>query len=179
MNSSSNITLQENLPHNGYHLRLVGLESGDFSQLHIITLCCIFMSLTCAIAVLIMSFRDNKGKRFADWREVDRFVTYIALCDGAFNIFHSMDHIHVFVTQDHIRPKVLCQVYAFLLIEFIEAQVLMVKMVAINMFALIYFNKKLNFGRFDWKLLLWMFIVPTATNIVALANDALGPNGAL
>ena len=32
----------------------------------------------------------------------------------------------VFITRDHVRPPALCQTYAFLLIQFIEAQVLMV-----------------------------------------------------
>ena len=90
-----------------------------------------------------------------------------------------MDHTHVFVTQDHVRPTELCQMYGFLLIECLEAQILLVNLVAINMFVLIYFNKKINFGRYDWKLLLWMFIVPTVTNIAALSADTLGPNGAL
>ena len=163
----------------GYYLPLVGIASGDFNQLHISTLCCIALSFICALTVIIMSFRDNRRIRFFQWREIDRFVTYIALSDGAFNIFHSMDHIHVFATQDHVRPKALCQAYAFLLIEFIEAQVLMVNLGAINMFVLIYFNKKINFGKYDWKLLLWMFIVPTATNVIALSTKTLGPNGAL
>ena len=164
----------------GYDLPVIGLKSGNFVQLHLITLCCIFFSFICAITVLIMSYRDNRHlKRFFQWREIDRFVAYIAISDGAFNFFHSMDHIHVFVTKDHVRPKALCQTYAFLLIEFIEAQVLMVNLVAINMFVLIFFEKKINFGRYDWKLLLWMFIVPTVTNVVALSLDTLGPNGAL
>ena len=164
----------------GYDLPVVGLTSGNFSQLHLIALCCIALSFISALTVLVMSCRDNRHLRgFFEWREIDRFVVYIAICDGSFNICHSMDHIHVFITKDHVRPKALCQTYAFLLVEFIEAQVLMVNLIAINMFVLIYFEKKLDFGRCDWKLLLWMFIVPTTTNVVALSFDRLGPNGAL
>ena len=90
-----------------------------------------------------------------------------------------MDHLHVFLTHDHPKPQELCQLYSFLLIEFVGAQVLMVNLGAINMFVLLFFNKRINFGKYDWKLLFWMFGYPFAANVVALSTDTLGPNGTL
>ncbi|MEW8487868.1 MAG: hypothetical protein AB2705_22035 [Candidatus Thiodiazotropha sp.] len=82
-------------------------------------------------------------------------------------------------TKDHVYPKELCQVYGFFIIIFISAQNLMVNIVAINVFTLIYFNKHLHFGRWDWKLLLWTFGVPVSGAIVAAFMRQFGTSGAL
>ena len=176
----SHIVVREEPPVDGYDLPIIGLSDGHFNQLHISTVCCLLLSCICSVTVLILSYKDNRHlKGFFRWRQIDRFVSYLALSNGSFNIVHSIDHLNVFVTQDHVRPKFLCQVYAILMIQFLEAQILMVNLVAINMFVLVYFNKRLDFGQFDWKLLMWMIAVPTTTNVVALSTDTLGSNGAL
>ena len=176
----AHLDIQEEPPNDGYDLPVIGLSDGNFNQLHISTICCLLVSCTCSVSVLIMSYIDNRNlKGFFHWRQIDRIVSYLALSNGSFNIVHSIDHLNVFATQDHVRPKFLCQGYAILMIQFLEAQILMVNLVAINMFVLIYFNKRLDFGRFDWKLLMWMIAVPTTTNVVAISTDTLGSNGAL
>ena len=177
MNSSVNSSMGE--LKSGYDLPLIGLDSGDFDQLHITALSCICISCISAVAVLYMSFNDHKAVGFFQWRQISRFVAYMAFCDCSFNIIHSMDHLHIFITRDHPRPIHLCRLYAFLLIEFVGGQVLMINLVAVNMFVLIHFNKRINFGRFDWKMLLWMFGYPFVANIVAVCTDTLGPNGSL
>ena len=179
LNSSGNQSMKNF--RNGYDLPLLGLGSGFFDQLHITVLSCIALSSTSAIAVLYMSFKRGQHNNvgFFQWREINRFVVYMAICDLSFNIMHSMDHLHVFITREHAKPKELCQLYAFMLIEFIGGQVLMVNLVAVNMFLLIYFNKKIGLGRCDWKLLSWMFGYPFVVNIVALCTDTLGPNSSL
>ena len=51
--------------------------------------------------------------------------------------------------------------------------------VAVNAFMLIAFDKHLDFGRWDWKLLTWTFGVPFVGATVAGAAGTLGPNGVL
>ena len=165
----------------GYDLPLVGLATGDFEQLQITGLGCIFLSCISAIAVICMSYSEKEHKvvGFFKWRQISRFVVYMAICDCLFNVIHSMDHFHVLLTRKYPKPKELCELYAFLLVEFVGAQMLMINLVAVNMFVLIYFNKRINFGRCDWKLLLWMFGYPFAANVVGVCTDSLGPNGSL
>ena len=87
-------------------------------------------------------------------------MVYIAVCDGLFNVAHSIDDLHMVITRDHVRPKELCEFYGFTLAEFITAQNLMVNIMAVNAFMLIYFQSYLKFGRYDWRLLAWTFGAP-------------------
>jgi len=87
--------------------------------------------------------------------------------------------MYIVIAHEMVKPKQLCEFYGFILTVFSSAQILMVNIVAINAFMLIYFEKKLNFGRYDWKLLLWTFGVPFLGATIAGIADQLGPNGTL
>lgn len=161
----------------GYDLPLYGLDNGQFYVIHIPALVCVFLSLVAAVLTICFSFKHQRISTFFTWTKSERFVVYLAISDALFNIFHSMDHLHIVITKDHIYPKALCQFYAMMSVEFVSAQGVLVNIVAINAFVLIYIRKKLEFGRCDWKLLLWMFGLPFVFGIVALATGSLGPNG--
>ena len=88
-----------------------------------------------------------------------------------------MDHAHILATKNHVYPLSLCEFYGFMLAEFITAQNLMVNIVAINAFVLIYFEKHLNFGRQDWRLLTYTFGAPFVGASIAAIAGQLGPNG--
>ncbi|XP_062606939.1 uncharacterized protein LOC134268711 [Saccostrea cucullata] len=169
---------QSNIKTNGYDLPVFGLDNGQFLIIHIPALFCIFMSLICALTVLILSFKKRNIKSFFSWSKSERFVVYMAICDGTFNVAHSFDHLHIVISQNHVYPRELCEFYAFMLVEFITAQNLMVNIVAINAFVLIYFNKNINFGKYDWKILVWIFGVPFVGATFAASFEQLGPAGA-
>ncbi|XP_057308891.1 uncharacterized protein LOC130647151 [Hydractinia symbiolongicarpus] len=161
----------------GYDLALYGLDNGQFYAIHLPALTCIFLSLITAILVICFSFKHQRISTFFTWTKSERFVVYLAICDALFNICHSMDHLHIVITKDHVYPKALCEFYGIMLAEFITAQNLMVNVVSINAFVLIYFRKKLEFGKYDWKLLLWMFGTPFLAGMIALGTGSMGPNG--
>ena len=116
---------------------------------------------------------------FFRWTKSERFVIYMAICDGLFNIAHFSDHLHILIAKKLPTPKSLCVFYGFLLGEFITAQNLMVNLVAINVFVLIFFHKKINFGRWDHRLLLYIFGAPGFALTIVGALGQLGPNGSL
>lgn len=165
----------------GYDLPITGLDNGEFLNIHIPAICCIFISLIAAVSVILVSFMKpiHKVKAFSKWTKCERFAVYVAICDGFFNICHSMDHLHIVISRNHVYPKSLCTLYAFLLTEFITAQILMVNVISVNTFVLIFNQKDISFGRYDWKLLTWMFGIPFVASIVALGSDVFGPNGTL
>lgn len=167
------------IPETGYDLPLSGIAEDQFLEIHIPALICIILSLFSALCVLIFSFRTKNFRTFFQWTKSERFVVYLAICDGLFNICHSMDHFHIMLTRNHVSPHSLCEFYGFMLAEFITAQNLMVNVVSINAFVLIYFRKTLEFGRYDYRLLLWMFGAPFLAAMVALSLGTLGSNGAL
>ncbi|XP_045215013.1 uncharacterized protein LOC123565070 [Mercenaria mercenaria] len=161
----------------GYDLPVYGLANGTFYYIHIPALICIFSSLCCVIIVLTLSFRHRSYRTFFSWTKSERFIVYLAICDGGFNIFHSVDHLHYVIVKDHVHPKELCEFYGFTLAEFITAQNLIVNIVAINAFMLMYFHKNLNFGKRDWKLLTWTFGVPFVGATAAAISGQFGPGG--
>ena len=163
----------------GYDLPVYGLDSGQFLGIHVPALTCIFLSLISAFVVLIFSFRYQSFRTFFKWSKSERFVVYLALCDGLFNISHSLDHLHILITRNHVYPKQLCKFYGFMLAEFITSQNLLVNVISINAFVLIYFRRNLDFGRYDYKLLLWVFGAPCLAAFAALGMGTLGPNGSL
>ncbi|XP_062614359.1 uncharacterized protein LOC134276089 [Saccostrea cucullata] len=167
-------------PSNGiqssYDLPVYGLENGDFYSLHIPAITCIFLSFVSVLAVIVASFK-TRSMTFFSWTKSERLVVYLALCDGLFNISHALDHTQMIVTKNHVYPKELCTFYAFMLMEFVTAQNLMVSAVALNVFILIYFSKDLNFGKYDWRLLVYTFGIPCVGGTLAAIFDKLGPNG--
>jgi hypothetical protein len=182
--NESNITTTESTvvraKESGYDLPVYGLATGSFYYIHIPALCCIFLSFCSVVAVIILSFRRKSFRKFfVDWSKSERFIIYLALCDGGYNVFHSVDHLHYVISQDHVHPKELCEFYGFTLAVCIMGQNLMVNIVAINAFMLMYFDKNLDFGKRDWKLLSWTFGLPFVGATIAGIAGQLGPNGSL
>ena len=164
---------------NGYDTELYGLNNGRFLAIHVPALICIFLSLISAVVVIVTSFTHQKISTYFSWTKSERFVVYIAICDGLFNVCHSMDHLHILVTKNHVYPPALCSFYGFMLAEMITAQNLLVNVVSINAYLIVYFRKNIDFGKYDWKLLIWMYGVPCVAGLIAVSSDTMGPNGVL
>ncbi|XP_052762003.1 uncharacterized protein LOC128204641 [Mya arenaria] len=77
----------------------------------------------------------------------------------------------------HARPKELCTFFGLITTEFMLGQILMVNVVAINIFALMFFNTKISFGKFDRGILLWSFGVPFIGALIAALLEQFGPMG--
>ncbi|XP_069117978.1 uncharacterized protein [Argopecten irradians] len=161
------------VPSSGYDLDV--FDQGHFYGIHIAALLCIFISFSCAMTVITASFTQRKTNFFT-WSKSDRFVVYIAICDGLFNIAHSLDHTQILITRSHVKPEGLCVFYGFMLSEFLTAQILMINLVAINAFCLIVFNKDVPFGKYDHRLLIWTFGTPLVVSIVAVSLNQFGSN---
>eukprot|EP00105_Crassostrea_gigas_P020753 XP_011439621.1 PREDICTED: uncharacterized protein LOC105336844 [Crassostrea gigas] len=160
----------------GYDLPVYGLDTGWFLYIHVPALCCIFLSLFCASAVIIASFR-SQTRPFFSWMRSERFVVYLSMCDALFNVTHSMDHLQMVITKDHVYPEELCEFYSFFIGEFVSAQLLMTNVAAINAFGLIYLQKQFKLGKYDWKLLLYTFGVPFVLSVCAVNFGYYGPSG--
>ncbi|XP_076116751.1 adenosine receptor A3-like [Mytilus galloprovincialis] len=172
----SNKTTKIHVPRDGYDLPLFGLENHHFASLHLTALSCISISLTFSVIVLTLSFR-NSNHRFVCWTKSERLVVYMAICDGVFNLTHSLEHLQIYITKDHVRPRELCMFYSFVIGEFISAQMFMVNAVSINVFSMIYLGKDIHLGKYDWKLLLYTFGIPFVVHLVSAFLGKLGSTG--
>ena len=165
---------------NGYDIPLYGIDNGTFYFIHIPAIVCICASFTCALISIVLSFKRKKYYTFyRNWATSERFIVYLAICDGLFNVSHFTDHMHIVIVRDHVRPKELCEYYGFNLAVFVTSQNLMVNVVAINAFILMYFHRHLNFGKRDWKLISWTFGAPFVGATIAGVTGQLGTNGSL
>lgn len=163
----------------GYDIPVYGIKEGTFYNIHVPALICICLSFICALTIIGYSFYHQHFSTFFQWTKSERFVVYMALCDALFNTAHFTDHMHIAVTKTLPRPKSLCAFYGFMLAEFITAQNLMVNIVAINVFILVFYRKHLNFGKCDYRLLLYIFGAPALGGLIAGSLGQLGPNGSL
>ncbi|KAK3092937.1 hypothetical protein FSP39_009115 [Pinctada imbricata] len=170
-------TTRSQRPQTGYDLPIYGLDDGQFYEIHIPAITCIAISFFSGLAVLISSFRIQSYKTFFSWTTSERFVVYLSFCDILFNMAHSLDHIHIVITRDHVYPKGLCSFYGFMLAEFISAQNLLVNIIAFNAFLLLYYCRQMNFGVRDWRLLVYTYGVPLIATSIAASLKTLGPNG--
>lgn len=161
-----------------YMIPVVGLGTANFYRIHYLAITCLVCSFISVIAILAVSFRSKKVRSFYNsWTKCERFVVYMALCDGFYSVVHLMDHIQVTITQSHVHPLELCEVYGFVIFMFASAQMLLTSLIAINAFVLIKFGKNVNLGRYDWKLLLLTYGVPFIECLgIILAGD-MGPTG--
>ncbi|CAG2253631.1 unnamed protein product [Mytilus edulis] len=175
--SDTNQTTTTPAPRDGYDLPIYGLDNNRFISLHLTALSCISISLAFSVIVITFSFRSS-NRRFFGRTKSERFVVYMALCDGLFNLAHSLDHLHILITKDHVRPRGLCVFYAFVIGEFISAQMFMVNIVSINAFSMIYMKKDMSFGKYDWRLLSFTFGTPFIVYLAAAILGKLGPTGA-
>ena len=164
-------------PNDGYDLPVHGLDNGLFYFLHVPAVVCITISFLCATTTLILSIRRHHGLPFFQWTKCDRFIVYLAICDGCFNLPHGADHLHVVISRNHVYPETLCHFYGFMTAVFATSQNILVGIIAFNIFAMMYFQKKLNFGSYDCILLLVTYGFPAAGGIVAWCFEVLGPNG--
>ena len=161
-----------------YDLPLYGINNGQFYYIHIPASYLYIPQFIFSYIRFNCFFQSTKYHNIL-WTKSERFFVYLAICDALFNVCHSMDHLHIVISKNHVYPKGLCAFYGFMLAEFITAQNLMANIVSINAFVLIYFRKNIDFWKWDWKLLLWTFGLPFMGAIIAGSADTLGPNGTL
>lgn len=156
-----------------------GLNSERFYPYHVTAITCIGASLVGVVVILYVSFKSRLYKSFFQWTLSDRFVVYIAACDGLFNLSHVLDHVQMVVTRSHVYPRNLCVVYALLVVVFTTAKGLLVSAIALNSFCAVHFGKSVNFGSYDWKLHLFILGIPSMEASLAVLLNKLGPTGLL
>lgn len=162
-----------------YNVPVEGLGTVYFYIIHSVALTCILCSFVSAVAVIVSSFRSKSARTFfKSWSKCERFVVYLALCDGLFNLAHFMDHFHMAVTKDNVHPLELCEYYGFIIFLFISAQMILVSLIAINAFALMKFSKNIGLGKYDWKLLILTFGFPFLECLGVTIAGEMGPTGA-
>lgn len=130
--NTSNASNLDLIYRSGYDIPLYGLANGQLLNIHIPALVLISVSFICVLTVIGLSFCRQNWKTFFKWTRSKRFVVYLALCDGSFNVSHFTDHMHIVIAKRHVYPKALCEFYGFNLAVFVTAQILMVNAVAVN-----------------------------------------------
>ena len=175
-NGSESITKNHTVPFDPGYLPVMGLPGTDFYLIHI-----------CAIASLVTSICFSAGtmtyltrsRRLPFFRRTigERLTIYLAVIDVLFGTIHLIDHLFMLITKQHV-PDIPCSIFGFLLVTLITAQALMVMVVAILAFIMVVWEKRINFGKYDWRILSFASGIPLAAAIVLVSAGWLGPQGA-
>ena len=152
-----------------------GLPGYVFDLIHITALTTIAVSLFFSVSVLV-TFACGCRPFFQ--RSIgERLVLYLAVADVGHGISHSLDHSYMMATRYH-PPDVICAIFAFFLGEFTLVQSFVVCFTAVNAFILVVKEVKVSLGKYDWRLLAFVFGLPAAGLVPAASLGMLGQSGA-
>ena len=104
----------------------------------------------------------------------ERLVVYLAFCDLMLGISHSMDRAYMVATLA-FPPAPACKVFAYLLNEFVLSQAIIVLATAFNAYFMVVKVKRLNFGKYDWKLTSLAYGAPAIFGICFDSAGLFGP----
>ena len=157
------------------------LDNQTFDTVHIIGIVSCTISVIASASILVYLFcyeaRTNTKKKFYRWTTGERLVVYLAIFDLCFSSSHGIDHTYIYFTRK-IPGLVLCHLFAFIVKSFVLGQWLTVLFIAVNAFVLTVFHIKLDFGRFDWKLLVSVVGIPITFCTFGIIFNYLGPRKA-
>lgn len=147
----------------------------DMSQSGYISICLPIFSVAICTMVTSLSFYKN-GRHIFKWKIVQRFVVVSCLCDAFFYIGQAAFGIQVVITKKVPEPAV-CAFYAVFLLVFAYAQCRLSIIVALTASVLILTKRRITLGKYDWKMLLFMFPDPVIILTVAALNGGMEFNG--
>ncbi|OWF37107.1 hypothetical protein KP79_PYT25312 [Mizuhopecten yessoensis] len=162
----------------GYDVPPLGLDNGQFYVIHVTAMLAMCASFTCASIVIGLFIKQRKAKRFYDRSKSERMIVYAAVCDATFNVIHSTEHIQMLVTKNLVLPRELCKFHGLMTLALGYAQVFLVLSVAVNIFCMMFLQKNITFGKYDWRLLTAVILGPFLIGFSSLIANKIGPNGA-
>jgi len=121
--------------------------------------------------------RTKARQSFWKWNVGERLVVYMGVCDLCQGVTHLLDHAYIFHAKEN-PPDHLCALFALFLHTFVFCQWFMVATTAVGACSLIVFGRKMSLGRFDWRLFVFAFGIPTSISATAFSFGLLGASGA-
>ena len=156
-------------------LPVFGYPGIDFYLIHVTADVAITISIIASLSVL--GYMTLQKKNFWKRPLSERLVAYIAIGDFLFSSSHAIDHTAMLVLKDHPDDDS-CIAMAFFLMWFYIGQSFFVIFTAMNAAAMVIWQKKVNLGMYDWKLLSFAVVFPGVCSIIGAATRTIGPSGA-
>ena len=156
-------------------LAVYGLPGFRFYLIHITGLTSLSTSLTTSTSVLIYLLGCNR-KPVAGRPIGERLVIYLACFDTMYSICHIMDHSYMMAVTGH-PPDSACVYFAFNLNQFVIGQALIVIFTSVNAFVMVVKERKINLGKYDWKLISYALGIPFVVGILGVSTGHFGPTG--
>ena len=103
---------------------LFGYPGPMFYIIHIVAITsCSISALSSASVISFLFIVEKKSlkRNFYRWSRGERLVIYIAICDLAFSVTHTLDHAYILAAKAH-PGDILCQFFAFLVIHTFTGQ---------------------------------------------------------
>ncbi len=156
---------------------LVGYPGTFFTQIHGTALGALALSMVASVVIITTLLLEKPRCDMRKKKQVERFVIYLQTCDLLFNITHMSDHAYIFYWKAY-PPHNLCLAFAFVLQQFLLGTSLVTLSIAANTFVMVVMEKRLSFGRFDWRVWLVPMGIPLVFGITGVAIPYFGPAGA-
>ena len=159
---------------------ILGFPRIIFNVLHLTGIMACFISFLASSGVILYLYITEKrrsNRPFYKWTNGERLVVYLAVFDLAFSLVHTVDHGYMFVTESHPQYDV-CRFLAFLIIQSVSGQWLVITYTSFSALFLAIFQKRLPKGKYDWKLIVWSTVPPFIFSIFGIIFHFYGPSEA-
>lgn len=90
----------------------------------------------------------------------ERLIFYMAIMDGIYGINFTYDRSYSIITGGDFPPEAICTTIGFFGFYTACMQNLLVMLAAINAFIMVVEEKKLWLGKYDFRLFVFVFIIP-------------------
>ena len=157
------------------HVPVYGLPGYRFYLIHYTGLGSLVTSLSFSTSLLVyLIFLPKK----AVWKRPigERLVIYLASFDTMYSICHIMDHSYMLAVTGH-PPDAACVYFGFNLNQFVLGQALIVIFTSVNAFVMVVKERKIDLGKYDWKLIVYALGVPFFVGILGVSTGHFGPAG--
>lgn len=125
-----------------------------------------FGSVVVSVIVLTLLCRQT-SKHVCNWKVIERFTLYNVLSDLFYAISKFIFSIQVIVFKN--KPQyAICSVYTIITFEFSYSQIVVALVMATYGYVLICRNRHLPLGKYDFRLLVPTFGIPSITSALAL-----------
>ncbi|RKP14790.1 hypothetical protein BJ684DRAFT_18834 [Piptocephalis cylindrospora] len=157
-----------------YVVKLADVDWKEYQiplRIHSIALVLLSASFCCSATILLLSWAMGRTRTIGH-----RIPIYLGICDIFASGIHIIDHIYSLMNR-HPFPPAQCTAVAAVFSFWINCSLFLVSTMAISIFYGVYRHTLIDFGRYDWKLLVTTMIGSLVFVSLGLGFRAYGSSG--
>lgn len=151
-----------------------GMPAENWYAIHGVALFVIFTSVIGSILIIYLTLKKMRKARL---HLLQKFPMYISFCDLLFGFFHGLDHISSMV-EGRVAYGAYCKFLGFGTVFSMNIPSFCVSACSLCIYQTLVRKSKLDFGPYDWQLLLACYALPFVIGLIPFQWDGYANEGA-